>query len=144
MSRAAVACLTLLVSCGRAQGIADEDLGNLVVAPKEANTPIKAARAATDAAELARAIALPFATLGTGKLEITQTTVVDEAGKVTSDLTETTVLELGDKGAFHGTYGNSADYGREVMFDGTSLFLRPRYQRWHQRAPESPTEAAEQ
>jgi hypothetical protein len=148
MSRLAIACLTLAVSCGRAQGVADEDLGDLVTAPVESTTPIKAARAATDPAELSRALAQPLtvvvAALGPHRTEMSSVTVVDEAGAVVSELTETTKLELGDKAAYHGEYTNTADYGREVIFDGTSLFLRPRYQRWHQRAPESPAEPAEQ
>lgn len=146
--RFAIACLALGLGCGRAQGVDDKDLGNLVVAPAESHEPIKTARAAAEPAELSRALMQPFAqvaaAIGPHRTEITQVTVVDEAGKVTSEMTETTVLELGEKAAYHGTYANTADYGREVIFDGTSLFLRPRYQRWHRRAPESPSEAAEQ
>jgi hypothetical protein len=146
--RFAIACLALGLGCSRAQGVEDKELGNLVVAPAVSVEPIKTARAATEPAELSRALMQPFAqvvtALGPHRTEMTQATIVDEAGKVASDMTETTVIELGDKAAYHGTYGNTADYGREVIFDGTSLFLRPRYQRWHQRAPESPTEAAEQ
>lgn len=153
MSRFAIACLALAASgvglgCGRAQGVDDKELGNLVVAPAVSTEPVNASRAAAEPAEMSRALMQPFALVATGlgphRTEMTQTTVVDEAGKVTSEMTESTVIELGDKGAYHGTYTNTADYGREVIFDGTSLFLRPRYQRWHQRAPESPTEAVEQ
>ncbi|HLL21617.1 MAG TPA: hypothetical protein VK427_05775, partial [Kofleriaceae bacterium] len=43
----------------------------------------------------------------------------------------------------HGLYTNSADYGREAIFVGNKLYLRPRYQRWHGRAPESPAEPVE-
>ena len=147
MSRLAIACLTLAVSCGRAQGVADEDLGNLVTAPVESHTPIKTARAAQEPAELSRALAQPLtivaAALGPHEVEMSSVTIVDEAGKVVSEMTETTKLQLGDKG-YHGEYTNTADYGREVIFDGTSMFLRPRYQRWHQRAPEGPAEPAEQ
>ncbi|MGE0400207.1 MAG: hypothetical protein AB7T06_26060 [Kofleriaceae bacterium] len=149
MSRFAIACLAVVgLGCSRAQGVEDKELGNLVVAPAVSTEPITTARAAAEPAELSRALMQPFdaviAALGPHRTQMTQVTVVEEAGKVTSELTETTVIELGDKAAYHGTYGNTADYGREVIFDGTSLFLRPRYQRWHQRAPESPTEAAEQ
>ncbi|HSN24732.1 MAG TPA: hypothetical protein VLT45_00555, partial [Kofleriaceae bacterium] len=52
-------------------------------------------------------------------------------------------IELGDAGAFHGVYTNSADYGREVIFVGGQLYLKPRYQRWHARAPEGPEEPAQ-
>ena len=148
MSRFAIACLALGLGCGRAQGVDDKDLGNLVVAPTASTEPVTVARAAAEPAELSRALMQPLSVvataLGPHRTDIAQTTTVEEAGKVTSDLTETTVIELGEGAPYHGTYGNSADYGREVIFDGTQLFLRPRYQRWHQRAPESPTEAVEQ
>ncbi|MFN0252500.1 MAG: hypothetical protein ACKV2T_36825 [Kofleriaceae bacterium] len=148
MSRVAIACLAVGLGCGRAQGIEDKELGHLVLAPALSVEPILATRAAAEPAELSRALMQPFtavvAALGPHTTEMAHATIVDEAAKVTSELTETTVIELGDKGAYHGTYTNTADYGREVVFDGTSLFLRPRYQRWHQRAPESPTEAVEQ
>jgi hypothetical protein len=152
MSRLAIACLAVGLGCGlgcgRAQGVDDKELGNLVIAPAEQIAPIKTTRAAAEPAEMSRAMMQPLtavaAGLGPHRTEITQTTIVDEAGKVVSEMTESTTIELGDKGAYHGSYGNTADYGREVIFDGASLFLRPRYQRWHQRAPESPTEAVEQ
>ncbi len=148
MSRVAIACLAVGLGCGRAQGVDDKDLGNLVVAPAVSTEAIVVTRAATEPAELSRAMMQPYgavsAALGAHRTEMTVVTRVEEAAQVTTDMTETTVLELGDKDAYHGTYGNTADYGREVIFDGASLFLRPRYQRWHQRAPESPTEAVEQ
>ena len=148
MSRVAIACLALGLGCSRAQGIEDKDLGNLVVAPAATTAAIVATRAVSEPAELSRALAQPLtsvvAALGAHRTEMTQLTVVEEAGKVASELTETTVLELGDKGAYHGAYGNTADYGREVISDGAMLYLRPRYQRWHHRAPESPTETVEQ
>jgi hypothetical protein len=60
---------------------------------------------------------------------------------------------MGDRGAFKALYTNSADYGREAVYvpsaepkpgkiDG-KLYLRPRYQRWHGRAPETPEEPAQ-
>ncbi|MGN6108397.1 MAG: hypothetical protein ACTHU0_25050, partial [Kofleriaceae bacterium] len=52
------------------------------------------------------------------------------------------VIELGDGGSYHAVYTNSADYGREAIFSGGKLYLRPRYQRWHARAPETTDEPA--
>lgn len=148
MSRIAIACLALGLGCGRAQGVDDKELGNLVIAPAVSTDPITTTRAAAEPAELTRALMQPFSAvatqLGPHRTEMLQATTVGEGGTVVEELTETTVIELGESGAYHGTYGNTADYGREVIFDGTSLFLRPRYQRWHRRAPESPTEAVEQ
>jgi len=139
----AVLFLTL-VGCGRAQGIPDQDLGGLVIAPKPKTDPIDVDRAAKDAGELGRALALPeraiAAALGPHVMTIATTTTVTEDGKTVEDLSDRVVVELGDHGSYHALYTNSADYGREVTWLGGKLYLRPRYQRWHARAPETPDE----
>jgi hypothetical protein len=139
-----VALLLALVGCGRAQGISDQDLGGLVIAAKPKTDPIDVDRAARETAELGRALALPermyAAALGPHALAISTTTTVTEGGKTVEDLSDHLDLELGDAGAYHAVYTNSADYGREVIWLGGKLYLRPRYQRWHERAPETPDE----
>ena len=67
-------------------------------------------------------------------------THVTENGKPVTDLDDKTTIEVGEKNTFHAVYTNSADYGREVAYVGGKLYLRPRYQRWHVRAPETPNE----
>jgi len=133
-----------LAACGRGQGVEDRDLGGLVVAPRTQEAPIVLDRAVKDPAELGRALAEPHHAWGLGPhtVAIATATTVEEGGKPVEDLSDHTTLELGDKGAFHALYTNSADYGREVTFTGGTLFLRPRYQKWHQRAPETPDEPA--
>ena len=147
MIRTFALALVATVACGRASGVSDEQLGNLVVEPKQADAKIDLARAAEDPAELGRALTRPYAKqlgeLGPHVLTIKTSTVVDEAGKQVSQLSDDTTLEHGDGGAFRGVYNNSADYGREVVFTGGQLYLRPRYQRWHRRAPETQGEPAE-
>ena len=126
----------------------DRDLGGLVIAPKTKQEPIDVKRAAKDAAELGRALMLPehdvAAALGPHTVSLSTETIVDENGKHVEQLSDHAQLELGDKGAFHAIYTNSADYGRETTFipasGGGKLYLRPRYQRWHERAPETPDE----
>jgi hypothetical protein len=139
--------IVALASCGRSQGVADRDLGGLVVAPKVKAEPIDVAKAAKDPTELGRALAQPeravLAALGPHTTSISTETTVDEGDKHVEELTDHTVIELGDKDAFHATYTNSADYGREVIYTGGKMFLRPRYQRWHGRAPEGPDEPTE-
>ncbi|HTR55283.1 MAG TPA: hypothetical protein VMJ10_31600 [Kofleriaceae bacterium] len=133
-----------LVGCGRAQGISDQDLGGLVITPKPKTDPIDVGRATRDAGELGRAIALPeraiAAALGPHVMTIATTTTVSEAGKTVEELSDRVAIELGDQGTYHALYTNSADYGREVTWQGGKLYLRPRYQRWHERAPETPDE----
>lgn len=150
MRGVALACL--LLSCGRSQGVPDRDLGGLVIAPAKPSK-IDLDAAVKDPAALGAALALPAhaiaSTLGLHTTTIAMATHVTENGKPVSDLDDTTTIELGDGGAYHALYGNSADYGREVTFvpargsGAAQLYLRPRYQRWHARAPETPDEAQE-
>jgi hypothetical protein len=135
--------LALWAACGRSQGVDDEQLGGLVVTPKAQGSAIDVDHAARDTAELGRALMAPYratvAVLGPHELAIATETTVNEAGKEVSALLDHTTLVIG-KTAFHATYENSADYGREIVFTGGKLYLRPRYQRWHERGPEAPDE----
>ena len=137
--------LVLLVACGRSQGVPDQELGNLVLAPRQVEAPIDVDRAAKDPAELGRALMRPYratiAALGPHTLVVTVQTTLADGTTTTSDLGEKYTLELGDADAFHGAYTNTADYGRETIGVGKQLYLRPRYQRWHARGPEAPDEA---
>ncbi len=148
MIRIAVASLSLwaAVACGRAQGVADQDLGNLVVDTRVAEKPIDLDAAATKPDELGRALTRPYrsiiAALPVHSIVMTSKTTVLEGGKVTDDLGESTTIQLGDAGAYRGEYTNTADYGREVVFVGGKLYLRPRYQKWHLRAAETADEPA--
>lgn len=134
--------IAILASCGRSQGVPDQDLGNLVIAPKEVELKIDVDRAAKDPAELGRALMRPYraaiAAIGPHALGVQMTTDVSEGN---TTLTEKYQLDLGDADAWHGTYTNSQDYGRETIFANKQLYLRPRYQRWHVRGEESPGEA---
>jgi hypothetical protein len=146
MIRLAVLALCA-AACGRSQGVADQDLPGLVVEARKADPPIDVARAAKDPAELGRALARPYrvmlASLGPHVLVINSATTVEEAGAAVSDLSDHAQIENGERGAYHALYINSADYGRETTFVGDRLYLRPRYQRWHGRPPESPDEPIE-
>jgi len=143
---AAILTLGSVIACGRSQGVPDEELGGLVVEPKEPDARIVVDRAAKEPAELARALKLPhgklIASLGPHTASLATLTTVEEAGKPLTSLGDKTTIEVGEAGAFHALYDNDADYGREVIFTGGTLYLRPRYQRWHGRAPESADEPA--
>jgi hypothetical protein len=133
-------------ACGRSQGVPDEQLGDLVIDRKGQEPPIDVERAAKDPAELGRALRRShggvIAALGPHTVKLKQTNTVVEGGKQISFLEEQTLIELGEGGAFHALYTNSADYGSEVIFTGGVLYLRPRYQRWHERAADPPEEPA--
>jgi hypothetical protein len=143
---AALLTLGSVVACGRSQGVPDEELGELVAEPRQPDSKILLDRAAKDPVELGRALALPYRkvleAIGPHTVSIATLTTVEEAGKPVSTLGDKTKIEIGDAGAFHALYENDADYGREVTFSGGKLYLRPRYQRWHGRAPESADEPA--
>lgn len=148
MIRRALATLSLAsaMACGRAQGVPDEELGGLVVDTKVPDKPIDLDLAAKDPAELSRALTRPYramvAALPPHTVIVQSKTTVEEAGKVTDELGESGSIALGEAGAFRGEYTNTADYGREVTFVSGTLYLRPRYQRWHRRAPETADEPA--
>jgi len=131
-------------ACGRSQGVSDQELPGLVVEARKADPPLDVELATRDPAELGRALARPYramlAALGPHSVAVNTATTVEEAGKAVSDLTDHAQIDNGDVGTYHAIYANSADYGRETTFVDGELFLRPRYQRWHARAPEAPDE----
>ncbi|HEU4734421.1 MAG TPA: hypothetical protein VFT22_41305 [Kofleriaceae bacterium] len=133
-------------ACGQSHGVSDQELPGLVVEVRKADPPIDLGRSTRDPAELGRALARPYratlAALGPHGLAINTTIAVEEAGKQVSELSDHVQIDNGDDDSYHAVYTNSADYGRETTFTRGKLYLRPRYQRWHARAPESPDEPA--
>ena len=147
MIRALALTLIAIAACGRSNGVSDEQLGNLVVEPKRTDAKIDVAKAAAEPAELTRALSRPYArvlaALGPHAITIKTQTVVDEAGKPVSDLSDESTIENGDTDTYRAVYTNTADYGRETIYLANKLYLRPRYQRWHGRAPETTAEPTE-
>jgi hypothetical protein len=146
VTRAAALLFVAALACGRSQGTPDEDLGSLVLAPKVVAAAIDVGKAATDPGELGRALGRPYretvAVLGPHTVTVATTTTTSSGDTVVDDRSDKATLELGAGPAFHGTYENSSDYGRETIFVDKTLYLRPRYQRWHARLPEATDEPA--
>lgn len=143
----ALVLLTSSVGCRRNNGVADEKLGGLVVAPVLAEKPIALDTAAKNSAELLRVLSQPL-TSGKGALPphrvvLTGSNIIEEAAKLIEKLDEQTAIEVADGGRWHATYTNTGDNGREAIFDGKELFLRPRYMGWHGRAPNDVAEPAQ-
>lgn len=143
------------IGCTGGGGASDKELEGLVVAPPAAPTTVDVDKAIKDPPSLVAAMRLPWsraaAQLGDHRLTVRTTVELREAAAVLEALTDTTVIERGASGTYHALYENSADYGREVIFivgsqgspgDAGKLYLRPRYARWHERAPESAGEPA--
>ncbi|HEX8112694.1 MAG TPA: hypothetical protein VF516_33415, partial [Kofleriaceae bacterium] len=134
-------------ACGRSRGVQDQDLPGLVVEARKPEAPIDVARAARDPVELGRALARPYrvvlAALGPHTAGVNSSITVTEGDKPVSELSDHAQIDNGTGDAYHAIYTNSADYGRETTFVDGTLYLRPRYQRWHARDPETPEEPAE-
>jgi hypothetical protein len=142
-----LAAICALTACGKSKGVPDDQLGGLVVA---AQPPAKVDvdTAVKDPAELSRALAsthaMVLAAIGPHAATVDTKTVVEEGGKPISELSDHATLEAGaTAGSFKALYTNTADYGREAIFVGGKLYLRPRYQHWHGRAPETPEEPSQ-
>jgi hypothetical protein len=143
-TRPSVACAAAalaVAACGSSGGTPDEELPGLVHAAQEAPPAIDAARAAKEPAMLAAALDMPqhqvTALLGPHTLTARSKVEVQDGagGPVIESLGDDVILEDGGD-TFHGKDDNSADYGREIIAAGGALYLRPRYARWHARAPE--------
>ncbi len=134
-------------ACRRNNGVPDEKLGGLVVAPVLAEKPISLDAAAKNPNELLRVLSQPLqagkGALPPHRVAVTGSNIVEEAGKLVDKLDEQTAIEVADGGRWHATYTNSGDNGREAIFDGKELFLRPRYMGWHGRAPNDAIEPAQ-
>src|SRR5512138_3170016 len=114
------ALLFAIVACGRSQGVPDDKLGGLVVEAKAPPANVDVEKAGQDPAELTRALDLPYSALiqafGPHRFSATLRTSVEENGATVSDLSETTLIELGDQNGYHAVYTNSGDYGRETLW----------------------------
>jgi hypothetical protein len=145
--RAALILATLalgLGACSGDGGVKDEELEGLVVSPPSERPPVDLDKATADGVELGRALTTPHhevaAKLGAHQLKVTSRIEVKEGDTVVETLSDETVLEYAADGQYHAKYDNSADYGREVLWQAGALYLRPRYARWHRRPPTNDSE----
>ena len=142
------ACALGASACGRAKGDpAAQAAAEKLVGGKPQVRPIDVARAARDPAELARALALPHgdsaARLGAHRFRGTHALRVTENGAVLEALDEQSEIDFAAAGDCHALYTNSRDYGRELTFvagSGGTVWVRPRYGKFHRRPPTSPEE----
>lgn len=145
LCRVAILLVALaLGACSGNGGIKDEELEGLVVSPPAKRAPVGLDKATADGGELGRALTTPHhevaAKLGAHQLKVTSRIEVKEGDTVVESLSDETVIEYAADGQYHARYDNSADYGREVLWQNGALLLRPRYARWHRRPPTSDAE----
>jgi hypothetical protein len=139
--------LTGLTGCGQASGDArPEESSPLLVASKAEVKAPDLARATADPEELVRAILLPHRStarrLGAHRFRGEHRLRVSEHGKEIESLDETTAVELAANGDLHALYTNTRSYGRELYAVGGTIWVRPRWGKFHMRPPASPDEAA--
>lgn len=101
--------------------------------------PIDVSRATRQLDELMRAISMPHhrvgKALGPHRFQGSSTVEVLRATSSLRKIEENVTLELGAKDSYHGVRNLSDDRGREIIFSGGTLYLRPRYSKFHRRAP---------
>ena len=131
--------------CGRSdEGRPDHELGGLVQAPSTEPAAVDPARAAEDPAELVRAVSMPHtqvtalvgphAVTGRSRLE------VRDGATVVEELDDEIEIRVDADGDFFARMHNSKEYGREVYLVDGALYLRPRYGKFHRRAPNDEAE----
>jgi hypothetical protein len=129
------------------EGRPDKDLGDLVISPVQTIPEVDIEEASKSSVALFAALRLPHTWVGEriGAHEVAGTTrlSVKEGQQPLEDLSDDLRLVFDDKGHYNATLDNSKDYGRHAVFDGTTLYLRPRFGKFHARPPQSETEADE-
>ena len=125
----------------------DGELSGLVHTEKQERAPIDLDKAAAEIGELVRALATPHhqlhAALGPHQIAATSSVEVSKGGKPVASIADKTVIAVDEKGHFRAEVDNNRDYGRHAIFVAGSLYLRPRYGKYHKRTPNTPEEPAE-
>lgn len=148
-SLAAMLPFAVLVAAGctsEGEGRPDSELGNLVISPSTEAEKVELDAAATKPAALLRAVQLPHTWIGErlGAHIVAGTSWVEvrEGGQVVSELSDVLTIEFDGEDRFAATLDTSNEYGRHAIFDGTHLFLRPRFGLYNKRAQQTEDEAA--
>lgn len=142
-SLALAALATVAAGCGDRR-TADADLGSLVLEKTDEVKPVDVKAAGTNVGEFRRALAIPHtriaATLGAHKVVGSSSVKVTAEGQVVTDLSDKTSIVIDAEGNYMATADNSRDYGRHAIYTGGELFLRPRFGKYHRRAPANTSE----
>jgi hypothetical protein len=143
----AAAAVCASVACGSSEGRPDEELGGLVQVPRGDVRAVDIDKAIGDPDALVAAVGIPHrrvaellgphAFRGTSRLE------VHEADAPVETLSDETAIDLDADGNYHATLANSRDYGRDVFYVAGVMYLRPRFGKFHRRAPADPGEPAQ-
>lgn len=138
----------LCLGCaGEGEGRPDEELGGLVISPETSTPSVDQDEASSNAPDLVNAVRMPHAWIGEqigahvvrGRTSLK----VEESSAVIEELDDELLLDFDGEDRFLATLDNSMEYGRHAIYDGSTLYLRPRFGLYHGRAPQSEAEAAE-
>ncbi len=142
-----IAALATIGCNSDGEGRPDSELGNLVISPTATVHKVDLDKAATNADTLLAAVLLPHAwlgeTLGAHVIDGSSSVEVREGGAVLEQLDDTLHVEFDGEGRYAATLDNSNEYGRHAIFDGNTLYLRPRFGLYHARSPQTEAEALE-
>ena len=142
-----LATLGVLGCTSEGEGRPDKDLGDLVLSPPKESPFVDLDKASQGHDALFDALHLPHSwvssKLGAHKVQGTSKVVVKEGDVLLEELEDALFLDIDGEDRFVVTLDNSKDYGRHAIYDGSSLYLRPRFGKYHARAPQSEDEASE-
>jgi hypothetical protein len=137
-TRLVLAAALAAAACS-SEGVPDDKLQGLVHPTRTTPAPIDVDKAAQQHGELVRAARLPHrqvgAALGPHIFKGTTRFEVREGAQVVEKLEVTTRLQQDASGGLHCLRENSADYGAEMIFTGGTVYVRPRYSKFHRRPP---------
>lgn len=138
----------LCLGCaGEGEGKPDEDLGGLVISPADHTPTVDLEKASSNPTELVNAVRMPHTwigeQLGAHVVRGRSSLKVEESSVVVEELDDELLLDFDGEDRFLATLDNSMEYGRHAIYDGSKLYLRPRFGLYHGRAPQNQTEAAE-
>ncbi len=138
----------LACSCtSEGEGRPDKDLGDLVLSPTTETPPVDLERASQGHEAFFDALRRPHAwvssVIGAHTVQGISVVQVKEGTELLEELEDKLLLDIDGEDRFIATLDNSKDYGRHAIYDGESLYLRPRFGKYHARAPQSEEEASE-
>jgi len=139
-----VGCLAALSAGCPTADKPEHKTSGLVDTVKRETVPVDPAKATKNVAELLRAIGQSHdkvgAAIGAHKFSGSSTVEVLRGDTSLQKIEANVVIELDARGNYRAIRNLSGDYGREVIYLDGTLYLRPRYSKYHRRAPETKAE----
>ena len=137
--------LCMLFACTRTSS-RDTDFAGLIQAKPTDNVSVDVEQASRDIQSAIVALAMPHSQvghlIGSHRFRGTSRVEVYRGSELIESLKDETTIDYHSDENFRATLENDQDYGRHAIFSNGKLYLRPRYGRYHERAPAQPAEPA--